>query len=181
MPNFDLIGDYSAKLVAHRFDFGDGEPSISQIRQGALQGVMQIVLEGRSLFGRSKDARVYAVDLAVAGIRKDHQLDLLGCRGHSYLRLIMEPGSRGEQNKNQDYDYREVVLPGSALVGPKKGPRQDLPQTGHSVRRNTVDNHAITHVHHAIEVSHRFGVMRDHYDGLPKIFVELPQHLQHDF
>ena len=27
----------------------------------------------------------------------------------------------------------------------------------------------------------RFRVVRDHHHGLPQIFVQLPQHLQHDF
>src|SRR6266403_1250413 len=36
-------------------------------------------------------------------------------------------------------------------------------------------------MHHAVEISGGFRIVRDHDDGLAKIFVQLPQHLQHDF
>ncbi len=45
------------------------------------------------------------------------------------------------------------------------------------IRWNAVDDDAITHVHHAIEVDYRFWVVGDHHDGLAQFFVELAKHL----
>src|SRR5882762_1739064 len=47
-----------------------------------------------------------------------------------------------------------------------------------SIRRDAVDNHAIAHVHYAVEVRDRLGIVRDHHDSLSQILVELTQHLQ---
>src|SRR6266851_6601604 len=50
-----------------------------------------------------------------------------------------------------------------------------------SVRRDAVDDHAVAHVHDAVEVGDRFGIVGDHHDSLPQILVELAEHLQNDF
>src|SRR5580704_4751813 len=55
------------------------------------------------------------------------------------------------------------------------------PRLAISVRRHSVDDHAIPHVHHAVKIRRGFGIVRDHDDRLAQILVELPKHLQHDF
>src|SRR5580700_10208135 len=54
------------------------------------------------------------------------------------------------------------------------------PKLAISVRRNSVDNHAVAHVHHAVKIRGCFGIVRNHDDCLAQVFVELPQHLQYD-
>src|SRR6266403_6134032 len=49
-----------------------------------------------------------------------------------------------------------------------------------SIRRNPVDDHAVAHVHDAIEISGGLGIMRDHDEGLAKILIQAAQHLQHN-
>src|SRR6266852_717680 len=50
-----------------------------------------------------------------------------------------------------------------------------------SVRGNAIDDHTITHMHDAVEMGDRFGIVSDHHDSLPQVLVKLAQHLQHDF
>src|SRR5215471_10269054 len=55
------------------------------------------------------------------------------------------------------------------------------PRLAMSVRGHAVDDHAITHVHHTIKVGGGLRIVSNHHDGLAKIFVQLPQHLEHGF
>src|SRR5579863_2356615 len=50
-----------------------------------------------------------------------------------------------------------------------------------SVRRDAIDDDTIPHVDDAIEIDDRFGIVRDHDDGLTQILVELTKHLKNDF
>src|SRR5690349_21951323 len=54
------------------------------------------------------------------------------------------------------------------------------PLSGMSVRRNSVYDHAISHVNDPIEVSNRLGIVRNHDNCLAQILVQLPQHLEND-
>src|SRR5207249_8780598 len=49
------------------------------------------------------------------------------------------------------------------------------------IRWHAVDDHAVAHVHHAVEIRGCFGVVCDHDNGLAQILVQLAQHLQDDF
>src|SRR5713226_7439688 len=55
------------------------------------------------------------------------------------------------------------------------------PRLAISIRRHSVDDNSGAHVSHAVEIGGCFRVVRDHDDGLAQIFIQLPQHLQHDF
>jgi hypothetical protein len=50
-----------------------------------------------------------------------------------------------------------------------------------SVRRHSVDDDPVAHVHDAVEIGGGFGIVRDHDDGLAKILIELAEHLQNHF
>src|SRR6267142_1719787 len=50
-----------------------------------------------------------------------------------------------------------------------------------SVRRNSVDDYTVAHMHYAIEVGGRFGIVGDHHDGLAEIFVQATEHFQNNF
>lgn len=50
-----------------------------------------------------------------------------------------------------------------------------------SVDGATVDHFAIAHVKNAMAVGGGFGVVGDHHNGLPEIFIELAQKVQHRF
>src|SRR3984957_13792976 len=41
---------------------------------------------------------------------------------------------------------------------------------GMLIRWNAVDDDAVTHMHHAIEIDDGFGVVSDHHDGLAQVF-----------
>src|SRR5437868_11863752 len=49
-----------------------------------------------------------------------------------------------------------------------------------SISRDSVYDHAIAHVYNAIEISGGLWIMRNHHDGLAKIFIQPTQHLEHD-
>src|SRR5271154_610971 len=54
----------------------------------------------------------------------------------------------------------------------QKNVRESIcPRLAISIRRNAVDDHAVTHVHHAVEIRRRLWVMRDHHDGLSQVLV----------
>src|SRR6266851_2036784 len=55
------------------------------------------------------------------------------------------------------------------------------PRLAISIRRHSVDDNSVAHVNNAVEIGGCFRVVRDHDDGLAQIFIQLPQHLQHDF
>src|SRR5690242_9350266 len=55
------------------------------------------------------------------------------------------------------------------------------PRPAMSVRGYAVDDHAVAHMHHAIEVRGGFRIMGDHDDGLAEFFIQLTEHLQHNF
>jgi len=98
--NFDFIGDNGTPFVAHCFNVGDRESAIVQIGESALQSLVQLVLQSRSLLGRSEDASVNAVLLSMAVVGENDELDLIGCGRHANLRLVAEPAARREQDKN---------------------------------------------------------------------------------
>src|SRR5882672_6081461 len=68
--NFDLIGDYGSFFVAHGFDFGDRKAAVAQIGEGALQGLVQLILQGGSLLRRRENAGIDAILLAMTIIGK---------------------------------------------------------------------------------------------------------------
>src|ERR1700722_7048033 len=49
-----------------------------------------------------------------------------------------------------------------------------------SVGGDAVYDNAVAHVHDTVEVGDGFRIVRDHHDRLAQIFVQLPQHFQHD-
>ena len=49
-----------------------------------------------------------------------------------------------------------------------------------SISRDSVYDHAIAHVYNAIEISGGLWIMRNHHNGLAKIFIQPTQHLEHD-
>src|SRR5215472_1422120 len=55
------------------------------------------------------------------------------------------------------------------------------PRLAISVRGNAIDDDAVAHVHHTIEISGGFRVVGDHHDGLAELFVQLAEHLEHGF
>src|SRR3981081_172639 len=64
----------------------------------------------------------------------------------------------------------------------KKNVRERIwPRLGISIRRHSVDDDSIAHVHHAVEIRCCFRVVGDHDDGLAQILVQLPKHLEDDF
>src|SRR5260370_36302589 len=50
-----------------------------------------------------------------------------------------------------------------------------------SICGHPVDDNSIAHVYDAVEIGGCFRVVGDHHDGLAKIFVQLPEHLEDDF
>jgi hypothetical protein len=83
------------------------------------------------LLGRGEDASVNAVLLSMAIIGEEHELDLIGRGRQADLRLVAEPAPRGEQDKNEDESDGDIILPGSAFVGPEKRPGENPLQAGH--------------------------------------------------
>src|SRR6267143_1552454 len=76
----------------------------------------------------------------------------------------------------------ETGAPLCGLSWNQKNIRERIwPRLAISIRRHSVDDNSIAHVHDAVEIRCCFRVVRDHDDGLAQIFVQLPQHLQHDF
>ena len=49
------------------------------------------------------------------------------------------------------------------------------------VRGNAINDNAVAHVYHAIKINRGLGIVRDHYDRLPQVLVQPPQHFQYDF
>ena len=84
--NVDFVGGDSSFFVAHRLDPGYREPSVAQVGQGALQGIVQIVLQRWSLFRRSQYPRIHAILLAMTVIDK---------LGRKTLLLIGSVGTAG--------------------------------------------------------------------------------------
>src|SRR5262249_35491531 len=103
-----LIGDYSAVFVALGLNVEDFEAAVLQIGQIFLQGPMELVLELRHLLGRRQNASVNAIGALRAGRRE--QFNLLSLKGLGSFRLVAQPGSRHEKDKDQDADDSEVVL-----------------------------------------------------------------------
>src|SRR5690242_8876061 len=99
--NLDFVGDYGALFVAHGFNVGDRKAAVAQVRKRTLQCLVQFVLKSGSLLGRSENAGVDTILLAVTIVRKKDQLHLLRCGGwHANLRLIAEPAGRREQHED---------------------------------------------------------------------------------
>src|SRR5271156_4176123 len=96
VANVHVIGDDRTAFVADRFDFGDGKTAAAQlVWEGLLQGVVQIVFEGRGLFGWREDAGVHAIGVDACGIGGNREvLDFAGTGGEAGLRLLLEPGHR---------------------------------------------------------------------------------------
>src|SRR5690348_10050607 len=61
MADLDLIGDDHALFVAQRFDPGNREVAVAQLRQRLLQRGMEIALQGK--LRRRQDASVHTVGL----------------------------------------------------------------------------------------------------------------------
>src|SRR5256885_12535530 len=99
-PNFHLIGDDCAFLVALWFDFRYRKASTTQIWQGTLQSIMQVILEGWSLLGRREHPIINAINLAMPIVGTQHQLNLFRSCRHTHLRLVVKPTSRREQHQN---------------------------------------------------------------------------------
>src|SRR5215470_1892080 len=62
----------------------------------------------------------------------------------------------------------------------KKRRERNCPPPAISVRRHSIDNYTIAHVHDTVEIGDRLGVVRDHDDCLPQFLVQLAQHFQHN-
>ena len=65
--NLDLVGDDVAVSVAHGIDLGDRETPVAEHGQRLFQRVVKIVLESRSLLGRSEN-RVRRCDRSAANL-----------------------------------------------------------------------------------------------------------------
>ena len=124
MADFDLVGDHGAGFIADGLDFADGEAAIAQSVAGFLERVVEIVLEGGSAFGGSEDARINFVNFGFPGLGEE--FDLRGVHGEAHLGLIAEPASGSGEDKEKDEDDGDVVLPGTALVGPEENAIEDL-------------------------------------------------------
>src|SRR5437763_12711438 len=116
--NLDLVSDDGAVFVAHGLDFCDGKAAIAEIGERALQRLMEFVLQGGGLFRRSKDASVDTILLAMAPVGEENELHLPGIDGQSDLGLITKPGTRREQDEDEDENHGDIVLPGAAFIGP---------------------------------------------------------------
>src|SRR6266446_2888293 len=125
----NLIGNDGALRIANGFNVGDFKPAVLQRGLSPLQRAVKFVLELRHLLRGSQDARVHLVHLLISLFAQ--KFDLRRCRGNFARRLVMKPATGSEQNENQDGDYREVVLPRAALIGPEENPRQNLTWGSH--------------------------------------------------
>ena len=123
VTDFDLISDDHSLFVAHRFDLGDQEIPVVQLRQCLLQGRVQIALQSEPCRGR-KNARVDAIRQPAAIL--GDQLDLSGGDRCSTGWLVREPVPGREENKDEDQDDRQVELPSAAIVRPEKSLRKNL-------------------------------------------------------
>src|SRR6476661_1593470 len=63
--NLDFVSDHGPFFVAHGFDVGDGKAAVAQVGKGALQRLVQFVLKSGCLFGRSENACIDAIFLAM--------------------------------------------------------------------------------------------------------------------
>src|SRR5262249_47172448 len=120
---------YGALFVSQGFDVGNLKAAVFQIALRSLQRAVQFILQLRHLFWRRQNSRVHLISQFVAGLA--HQLNLRRCRRHRSSRLVVEPASRREQNKNDDGDYGQIVLPGTALIRPEKNSREKLSRGRH--------------------------------------------------
>ncbi len=66
VPDGHFVGHDIAFFIAPGLDCADGEAPIVQVRPGLLQGIVQIVLQGRGAFGRSQHARIHAIDFVLS-------------------------------------------------------------------------------------------------------------------
>ena len=74
---------------------------------------------GCALFGR-EGGGVEAVGVGLSGGVFRLQAALWSKRGGS-LGLIVKPASRGDQHKDNDQDYGEIVRPAATFIGPENG------------------------------------------------------------
>src|SRR6266478_5598006 len=128
MVNLYLVGNHRTLIIAQRFDIGDRKITVVQFGQRFLQGGVQVVLK-RELCWRRQDARIHTILRPVSFF--GNKLNLSGCDRRSTLRLIVKPVPRCEQHEDQNQDYRDIVLPCAALVGPEKRPGEDLAKAWH--------------------------------------------------
>jgi len=97
------------------------------------------------------------------------------------MRLIVKPMPRREQHERDNGDYHRIIRPAPAIIRPEESADQALPHRRMSVDRSAVDNQPVTHVQDAMSIGGRFGVVRDHHDGLAQILVELTQQAENTF
>src|SRR6267154_2489308 len=128
MVNLYLVGNHRTLIIAQRFDIGDRKIPVVQFGQRFLQGGVQVVLK-REPCRRSQDARVHAILRPVSLF--GNELNLSRCDRRSALRFIVKPVPRCEQHEDQNQDYRAIVLPRAALVGPEKRPGKSLTKAWH--------------------------------------------------
>src|SRR5215475_13783368 len=125
----NLISDYGSVFVGLGLNIKDFETAILQVGKIFLQGAMELVLQLRHLFGWGQDAGINTVGALRTGSRK--QFDLLSLRRKRRFRLIAQPRSGHEEDKDQDADDGDVVLPGAAFEGPEEDARKNLSAVGH--------------------------------------------------
>src|SRR5215472_3796946 len=90
------------------------------------------------------------------------------CRGVSSTNTRMRITAMSYCHVVRSYDQKNVF-------------ERICPRLAISVRGHAIDDDAVAHMHHAIKVSGGFRIVRDHHDGLAKLFVQLAKHLEHGF
>src|SRR5215472_18878982 len=90
------------------------------------------------------------------------------CRGVSSTNTRMRITAMSYCHVVRSYDQKNVF-------------ERICPRLAMSVRGNAVNDDAVAHVHHAIKISGRFRVVRDHHDGLAELLVQLAEHLKDGF
>jgi len=116
-------------LVAHGFDFSNGESAVAQIGRARCRAWCSSFCKAGVCSGgaRTRASRGTPVD---AIIGEEHELDLIGRGRQADLRLVAEPAPRVSKTKTRTRATATSYCR-FAFVGPEKRPGENPLQAGH--------------------------------------------------